>query len=375
MNSFIDLAYSHQKRVIDAFDQREKAEMLFFRVMGPKLQHNLHRMMNLDEVPHVFLHGNPHIDNYARTMTGAGMVDFDRSRLGPYAWDIIRFLGSLSMRLPEDVRKGDFCPKESVDTFFEAYLSSLKNPDLHFSVPHFMSAINPKKEELSMSSYLSAGVKWAKKMRKNPLPADDKKIKKLLDGFLQSREDEGLLKIYEISEAGKSPGSLGKMHYIIALKPKDASSGRDHVLLDIKECYEHDDDENFTSPFAHNGIRMIKASNLYAPGVEQRLGYLTFDGKHFWGRQVPAFKAKVASSISKQEAADLAYCVGQQLGRAHRRSCKEFEPKIVEKHFRKHFDQMLHVSEYINRELKLSLDFLRKSHELQVEFGLPEAYT
>lgn len=374
MNSLIDLAHSHQKRVSDAFKEKEKAQLLFFRVMGPKLQQNLHRMMSLDEVPQVFMHGNPHIDNYARTLTGAGMLDFDRSRLGPYAWDVIRFLGSLALRLQDADRGGKFLPKKTIDAFAAGYIGSLNDPDLHYSIPHFLVAVHPKKEELSTKEYISSGIKWAKKMKKMPISPQDKRITELLALYLKSRSDEKLMDLYRIASAGQSPGSLGKMHYIIALEPKDSKSGRDHILLDIKECYSDANDGNFKSPFDHDGLRMIKASNLYAPGVEQRLGHLTYEGRPYWGRQIPPFKAKVANTLTLSEALDLAFCVGQQLGRGHRRSSKEMEPSRVEAHFRTHLDRMLKVSEYINKELELGLEFLMRSKALREQFELPEAW-
>ena len=49
------------------------------------------------DIPRILIHGNPHLANYCKTRRGAAMVDFDRSRIGPYAYDIVRFLISVSL--------------------------------------------------------------------------------------------------------------------------------------------------------------------------------------------------------------------------------------------------------------------------------------
>ena len=98
MNHFLNLAPSQLERLQNKLDDRDKAQFLFFRLMGPALQKRITQLVDMQGIPTVFIHGNPQLDNYAKTMTGAGMVDFDRSRMGPYVWDIMRFYASLTLR-------------------------------------------------------------------------------------------------------------------------------------------------------------------------------------------------------------------------------------------------------------------------------------
>ena len=70
----------------------------FYRLCGRAMQKRFVELVDPAQIPQAFVHGNPHLDNYAKTERGAAMVDFDRSRVGPYSYDLVRFLVSLSIR-------------------------------------------------------------------------------------------------------------------------------------------------------------------------------------------------------------------------------------------------------------------------------------
>src|SRR5690606_2541076 len=114
-------------------------------------------------------------------------------------------------------------------------------------------------------------------------------ILQLLQNFLASRHEVNLLNEFYLDEAGLTPGSLGKKHYILSLLPKNPDSHKDAILLDIKEVYEEKNNRFFYSPVEHHGLRMIEASKVFADGMEERLGYCTFNNKQYWGRQIPSF--------------------------------------------------------------------------------------
>jgi hypothetical protein len=366
LSNYLNLDPSQIERLQKKIGNKDKNQFLFFRLMGPMLQKRIAELIDLEDIPKVFIHGNPHLDNYAKTFTGAGMVDFDRSRLGPYVWDIVRFYASLALRREDGVKTK--LPQSVYDAFIEGYLSRLYNSDLFYLTPALLSQSVPGAEELTTRAYLEANIKWAKKMKKNPVGENDKKLMAILKGYLESRNDTFLLKKYSIASAGIVPGSLGKEHYIIVLTPNENPEKYDDILIDIKETYNEEDDEWFSNPAEHHGLRMIKASMLYAPGVETRLGYCTYKAKQYWGREVPSFKAKLPQYLDKDDLHDVAYTVGTQLGRGHRRSCKEFEPTLVEKHFLKNSKVIQDVSEFLNKELLLGYEFFEKSQELKNDF-------
>lgn len=91
------------------------------------LQQRFVDLYDIRRIPKVFIHGNPHLDNYAKTNNGEAMVDFDRSRIGPYVWDIVRFLSSLSLKY-ENKDPSKLLPKKTLEAFLEGYVYSFNNP-------------------------------------------------------------------------------------------------------------------------------------------------------------------------------------------------------------------------------------------------------
>ncbi len=101
MEEYLRQSHVFQKRLSMEQLSKREARYLFFRMACPLLQSKLPRFLDLSNFPVTFLHGNPHMDNYVKTPRGSAMMDFDRSRMGPYCWDIIRFLSSVSLRRNE----------------------------------------------------------------------------------------------------------------------------------------------------------------------------------------------------------------------------------------------------------------------------------
>ena len=345
---------------------RDKAQFVLFRMLGPVLQQRIAQLVDMSGIPRVFIHGNPHLDNYAKTMTGAGLIDFDRSRLGPYVWDIVRFFASLALRRKEG--KKAKLQTRLLNAFIEGYLSRLYDSDLFYSTPEILGAAVPGPDELTTRAYVDANLAWARRMKKRPLSPKDERVEELVKSCIANCGEPHLLESYAIASAGVSTGSLGKKHIIVLLSPTADDEKYDDILLDIKETYVDADDEWFSSPSVHHGVRMIRASHLYAPGIETRLSYCTVDGTQFWSRQIPSFKAKLPECLDPPDLDDVAYCVGTQLGRGHRRSCKEFEPSLVERHFVNNQVTIVELAQLLNKELLLGFEFLERSEELRSSF-------
>jgi hypothetical protein len=198
---------------------------------------------------------------------------------------------------------------------------------------------------------LEADIKWGKEMRKNPLNPKNKVLQKLLEGYLKSRKEEALLKEYEIEEAGKAKGTFGNKRILVVLNPKK-NLAKDKILLELKTVYQDPDTEHYYNPFKHHGLRMIKASELYAPQVEQGLGYATYKSQEYWGRQIPPRSAKIKDTLNEFEQVDIAYSVATQLGRAHRKSLqKDLKPDVLLKHFQQNYDLFIALGIQMNQEL------------------------
>ncbi len=274
MEDYLRNSHLFEKRLQTQSVNGKTARFLYFRMMGPLMQAKMSKFLDLSKIPAVFIHGNPHLDNYVKTARGAGMVDFDRSRIGPYSWDIIRFLSSLSLRRQDD---DGFLDKKIVEAFIDGYITHFLNPEIPFRQIKMLKDITPLKWQVSAKDYLKSNKKWSKKMRDFPVSPDDVAVKNILEHFLSNRHEEKLMDDYNVDEVGITPGTLGKQHYIYALAPKNPDSHLDALILDMKEVYQDKNTKYFYSPCDHHGERMILASRIYADGLEERLGFFTYN--------------------------------------------------------------------------------------------------
>lgn len=367
MEEYLRISPAFQKRLRLEGEGRYKANrVLFFRMIGPLMQARLSKFGDLTKVPRVFLHGNPHMDNYVRTFRGGALLDFDRSRMGPWCWDMIRFLSSLSVWSKRD--KG-FLPKEVVLGFLDAYYTHFLHPDIPYKQLKLLKEVKPEKWQLNSRAYLVANKKWALKMRHFPLDRKNPKAQAILKSFLQSRAETALLDEYYVDEIGATPGTLGKKHYIFSLLPKNPDSLSDAIIFDIKEVYAERDTRFFQNIWPHHGQRMIAASRIYADGVEQRLGWASVENQQYWGRQIPTFAKKIDQFLDDEELVDAAYSVGSQLGKGHRRSLvTALDAKAVEVDFVQNFDTYLKVAHMFTNEVRLAYDFMMAKQSLYRAF-------
>ena len=92
------------------------------------------------------------------------MADFDRSRMGPYAYDIVRFLISVSLCRPEQDEQ--LLHPIILDNFRRGYLYGALKSQPGFEEMHDLRNQAPKKWQQSTRRYLDSGRKWSK----NPNP-------------------------------------------------------------------------------------------------------------------------------------------------------------------------------------------------------------
>jgi len=355
-----------QKRLSIINMPRKESRYFFFRMACPLMQIRLSQLLDLGQIPKTFLHGNPHIDNYVKTFTGSAMLDFDRSRVGPYCWDIIRFFISLSLRREDE---DGFLDDEVIEHFVDAYITHYMHPEIPSKQLRLLKSIEPEKWQLTTKDYLKANKKWAKKMRDHAIDPKNPQVGELLRHFIEARGKGNLLNDYRIDEVGLVAGSFGKLHYIFSLMPINADSHKDPIMLDIKEVYEEIDNKFFYSPTPHHGERMILASKIFADGLEEKLGSFTYQDKQFWGRQVPSFSAKVKKYLDVEEQVDFAYTVGSELGKGHRKGLVDpSHPEQIEKDFTDHFDKYVKIATFMTYEFDLAFEALKRQIQLNKKF-------
>lgn len=294
------------------------------------------------------------------------MMDFDRSRIGPYCWDIIRFLSSVSLR--REQMKG-FLDRKVVEHFLDGYMVHFLHPDIPAKQVKMLKSVHPEKWQRTSREYLNSNKRWAKKMREHPLPVNSSFARNLLKAFLESRHELDLLDSYRVDEIGHTPGSLGKKHYIYSLLPKNSDSHMDAIILDIKEVYEEKNTKFFYSPTPHHGERMILASKIFADGMEERLGFCTFQNRQYWGRQIPSFAVKIKKFLNQDEQCDFAHSVGSELGKGHRKGLIDpASADLIEKDLNENFDNYFKVSKFFTHELNLAFETTLRMIKLDQDY-------
>lgn len=88
----------------------------------------------LPALPTVNLHGDAHLEQFAVTNTGHGLVDFDDATAGPAVIDLVRF--GVSLRLAAEANGWD--PDEAIDHLFAGYRTALHHPKATEPLPDFV---------------------------------------------------------------------------------------------------------------------------------------------------------------------------------------------------------------------------------------------
>ena len=331
--------YMHEKR----------GAHFYFRNMLLPMQERFAELMDMKSMPRVLLHGSPHVDNYAKSKQGAAMVDFDRSRVGPYAWDLVRLMVSVSLRAKKEPK--GLLDASALEALKKGWLRGFRHPERPFSEMRELKDVEPKAHELTTNAYLVKNKKWAEEMRESALPADHPDVVALVKSWAEGRGD-GVLSEYHVEEAGRGQGSMGfRGLFLVVLAPNDPRAGKDRILLNIKATRTDPDTEWYKSSQETEAARMKEASDLYAPGWELRSGGAVLDGVEYYVRQIDPLNAKLKKNLSLDEQEDLLYAVGTQLGRAHRLSLRDATAAELEATLEEQFEAIAAAGLVIRDEL------------------------
>ncbi len=331
----------------------------YFRHMNGRMQQRFADIVDHDDIPTAFIHGNPHFDNYAKSDSGAAMVDFDRSRFGPYAYDIVRFLISVMLR-----GKGDDLSPAVTEAFNDGYLQGALEPYRGFEQMAHLRSKAPKDWERSTRAYLSSNRRWAGKLKSNArAPAESAST--LLRDYLRNRNELHLLERFKLLTSACVRGSFGKLHHLFLLVPS-LGRGDDDILIDVKEVYDDPDTRWYYNPFSHNGKRMVAAGDLFAPDWERRPGWATHEGVEYWGRQISPHSVKLKKPLSKAKQQDICFAVASQLGRGHALSVIGMHSKDLADHFRMRYELFVRSARTLRDELvEGHRDYVARSAALQ----------
>ena len=221
----------------------------------------------------------------------------------------------------------------------------------YWNCPDFLKEVKPEKWQLTPSKYISSGEKWSKKMAKYEV-SKNTFMTELFEKMLEDNPSHSDLEYYKIKSYAKVPGSMGKFHYAYLLKRKGFSP----FIYDIKETYCEEDSVHFKNPFDTQGSRMILASILYAPGLEQRMSATTYKGADYWGREIPTLSIKVPKKISLEEQLQLARDIGIQLGKGHYQASKD--EQNISDHIERNFSNLVEIAFDLNKQIHQNFDSL-----------------
>lgn len=343
------------ENIRENYKNEKRGLHFYFRNMLLPMQERFSQLVEHAGIPNVFLHGNPHVDNYAKTLRGGAMADFDRSRRGPYAWDLTRFMVSLSLR--QKTPHHALLPKGVLKALLKGYRRGFEHPERGWEQMRELAGVTPEPWELTVNGYVEHGGKWLQELRESPVAVDDSRVLKLVGPYLDR---------YDVEEAGKGHGSMGFRDLVLVLlRPK---AGGDRVLLNIKAVRSDPDTRWYKNPAPNDGERMLRAAKLYAPGWEDDSARAVLDGVEYYVRRIPPHNVKLKKSLDRDQLEDLAYAVGTQLGRGHRLSVAG-EPASVLADLAARFDDYVAAALAMRDEVSAAhrryLKALRKLEEVR----------
>ena len=332
--------------LVEACRQPKSGQHRFFRASGTAMQARFAELVDHTQIPRLLIHGNPHVANYCKTRRGTAMVDFDRSRVGPYAYDIVRFL--ISVSLCRDQQDDALLHPIILDHFRRGYLYGSGSKGHGFEEMQRLRVTEAKRWQSSTKAYVEEGKKWARRLERHAV-SPRKRHAHLLRDYLANRGESKLLKRFDVARIAEVPGSMGKLHYVFLLE--DRKDRRDSLLLDIKETYVEVDTQWYQNPFDHQGVRMNAASDIYAPGWEQRPGHATWKGQDYWGRQIPLQQVKPVAPLRELDQCDLCYSVGSQLGWGHARGAAKGQKAAILADFGSRWDEYVDAARQMRVEV------------------------
>jgi hypothetical protein len=278
-----------------------------------------------DEEPHVHLHGDAHVGQYAYTRSEHGLDDLDDSISGPAALDVVRFLGSVDLAARA---RGWLDRRERLlDEFFRAYRLALADPDYEPPVPSYvvrMRAALP--EDPGRAEFL----RWAESLMRPLEEVDERQIeagyRRLVELIRRQRPD--LPSFYlEPREAGWLKMGVGS-----ALTPKllfrcegPTRAPEDDVLLEARELSDLSAVSCIDPSQSEEAARIIEGYG--------RMGRISHDivvvmpeppepgpdDREWWARSwEPSYRELQLDELASfDELAEVIHDAAAQLGRGH----------------------------------------------------------
>ena len=153
-----------------------------------------------------------------------------------------------------------------------------------------------------------------------PLSPTDPFIVALLDQY-QFNLNKPLNHTHRLSAVSRAYGTFGRKRFIYLLSANDTKD--DDILLEIKETRDYRSaqfphyHQYYYDPFDHKAKRIMRATDLYAPGSIALQSYAMLQGIEYGGRQIPIYKHGLSQLLNANQLHELVYAIGSQLGHGH----------------------------------------------------------
>jgi len=324
----------------------------YFRALVLPMRDRLAELSELSTVPRVLLHGNAHIDNYSKLGDSwAGLFDFDHACGGPYTWDIVRFLVSVSLK--ENDFSTPFIKWGVLENFRTGYLDGLLKSD-----PSPDNSNSPPFAEDWFEAEVSSPEHFLKKrireMEAHPLDPEGQEVNVLLDSYRSQKcfETSDFLRQAKVLQAGLTQNWNGRERILLLLR-----SAEKDLLFDFRPVFQDPENSNFSKfDRSSNVSDMIVASHIYAPKVGEHEAVFTYKGVEWFGREIPMKKSKLQKRLTEDQLRAFVNSCGYQLGQGIARlaasmpAYAHFKSSIM-LHISLHWEELIGVAQQLRNEL------------------------
>lgn len=272
------------------------------------------RFADLD-LPAVTLHGDAHLEQYAVTDLGRGLTDFDDSSAGPATLDLVRF--GASLRLAARERGFEDQADDIWARFWNGYERALADPDVEAPEPQLVSRCQAAfdRDRLALLARAEAFIDTLPA----PRPLLEEKARQEAVELL-ARNSGLSVSFLKVKKAGALQGlgigSAADEKYLFRVEG-ETTADDDDVLLEFKEirdlgavpCVIHDP----------GPTRILLGQSRLAYQPFRYAGAVHVAGLNFWVHAWPLnyVELQIGDLRSADEAREIAYDVGVQLGRGH----------------------------------------------------------
>lgn len=316
-----------------------------------------------------WIQGDLHFENFGAFRSEKGRIvfdvnDFDEGCTGSYLYDVLRMSVSLFLAMSEK----ELPLEEQTDTvsaYLTAYVKQIRKfagrkEDPRSLVFDEQSTEGPvrkllKKTEKLAASNLVEGItmledgrrvfRWSEEILKPT--AEEREL--VMNGWadymssLSSRtgQPDSYYQVKDIAvKHGSGTASIGLDRFYVLMEGDSGHQGLDDIIIEIKEvrapvpAYFMPYNEAFWEKFAHQGKRVITTQQAMHHEADPFLGYLTMNGRQFYGRERSPYKKKLKPH--KLEGAKdwqrTAECMGQITAKLHARADADVEGDMLSYH-------------------------------------------